>query len=41
MCKGLKDDVTQFLESGDLLDEFSVEVVSDNPKTQSFLLIKK
>jgi hypothetical protein len=41
MCKGLKDDVTQFLKSGDLLDEFSVEVVSDNPKTQSFLLIKK
>ncbi|MCK5459224.1 MAG: hypothetical protein KAI20_04985, partial [Thermoplasmatales archaeon] len=41
MCKGLKDDVTSFLKSGDLLDEFSVEVVSDNPKTQSFLLIKK
>jgi len=41
MCKGLKDDVTTLLKSGNLDDEFSVEVISDNPKTQSFLLIKK
>lgn len=41
MCKGLKDDITRFLKSGNLLNTFSVEVVSDNPRTQSFLLIKK
>ena len=41
MCKGLKNDVTKLLESESLLEAFSVEMVLDNPDTQSFLLVKK
>jgi protein-L-isoaspartate O-methyltransferase len=41
ICKGLKNDVTITLKSDNLSDDFSVEDVIDNPKTQSFLFIKK
>lgn len=41
MCKGIKNDILDTLRNTGLYDMFSVKSVVENPKTQSFLLIKK
>ena len=41
MCKSIKNDIVKSLEKKELHDIFSVESKLENPKTQSFLLIKK
>ena len=41
MCKGRKNDIVNILENKNLNDVFSVESVMENPKSQSFLLIRK
>lgn len=41
ICKGMKNDITDLLEKEGLHDMFSVNSVSEHPKTQSFLLTKK
>jgi len=40
LCKGIKNDVLNVLEKEELHDKFSVNSVSQNPKTYSFLLTK-
>jgi ribosomal protein L11 methylase PrmA len=41
LCKGIKNDIIDVLEKKGLYDVFSVDLASQNPKTQSFLLTKK
>jgi len=41
MCKSLKNDIIDVLENEDLSDILYIESKLENPKTQSFLLIKK
>jgi len=41
MCKSIKNDIVKSLEKEELHDIFSIESKLENPKTQSFLLIKK
>ena len=41
LCKGIKNDITDLLEKEDFYYMFSVKSILENPKTQSFLLIKK
>jgi len=41
MCKSIKNDIVKSLEKKELLNTFSIESQLENPKTQSFLLIKK
>lgn len=41
MCKSLKNDIIDVLENEDLSDSFYLKSKLENPKTQSFLLIKK
>lgn len=40
LCKGIKNDIVDVLEKKGLHDIFSVDLASQNPKTQSFLLTK-
>ena len=41
MCKSIKNDIVKSLEKEELRDIFSIKSQLENPKTQSFLLIKK
>jgi len=41
LCKSLKNDILDVLENEELLESFRLESKLENPKTQSFLLIKK
>lgn len=41
MCKSLKNDIIDVLENEDLSDSLYLKSKLENPKTQSFLLIKK
>jgi len=41
MCKSLKNDIVDVLENEDLSDILHLKSKLENPKTQSFLLIKK
>jgi len=41
LCKSLKNDILEVLENEDLSKSFLIKSKLENPKTQSFLLIKK
>ena len=41
LCKSLKNDILEVIENEGLLENFRMESKLENPKTQSFLLIKK
>ena len=41
LCKSLKNDIIEVIENEGLLENFRMESKLENPKTQSFLLIKK
>jgi len=41
LCKSMKNDVLDVFENEGLLESFFIESKLENPKTQSFLLIKK
>lgn len=41
LCKSLKNDILDVFENEGFLDSFQIESKLENPKTQSFLLIKK
>jgi SAM-dependent methyltransferase len=41
LCKSLKNDILDVFENKGFLDSFQIESKLENPKTQSFLLIKK
>jgi precorrin-6B methylase 2 len=41
MCKSIKHDISDVLKKEGLYNVFSVQSVSKNPQTQSYLLVKK
>lgn len=41
ICKGMKNDIIDIIEKEGLSEMFSIISVSENPKSQSFLLTKK
>jgi len=41
LCKSLKNDILDVFENEGLIESFQIESKLENPKTQSFLLIKK
>ena len=41
MCKSIKNDILKSIEKREFHNSFSIESQLENPKTQSFLLIKK
>ena len=41
LCKGMKNDIIDTIEKEGLSERFSITSVSENPKSQSFLLTKK
>lgn len=41
ICRGLNDDLINFIKKGELSDIYSIKAKLQNPKTQSILLIKK
>jgi len=41
ICRGMNDDIINFIEKGELSDTFSIEAKLQHPKTQSILLMKK
>ena len=41
ICKGIKNDVAELFEKSELNNMYSIENITKNPKTYSFLLTKK
>ncbi len=41
ICRGLNDDLINFIKKGELSDIYSIKAKLQNPKSQSILLIKK
>jgi len=41
ICKGIKNDIAELFEKSELENMYSIEKIAKNPKTHSYLLIKK